>query len=290
MHTSRSITRSPGRRRRSSEHDVPDVFTPVIPLENQRLSEAIAEYLALAVRNGEFPPGYPLPSERSLVKRFGVSRTVLREALILLQQAGIVYTRQGSGTVVISGGGDPLLTPEMDPAAPTFDAQRAPMATVNRHVMREEFAIAHGGEELTWMFELRMSLEGEAAALGASRANKNDKQQLLKALHGLSDDGSGARSALAADFDFHLAIARMTGNRYFVNTLTKVLHVLAQPLHLSRVRSSAEAGTAHAIWREHAAIYRHIIEHDPSAAREAMRKHLNAAHARVVGVDLLDSD
>lgn len=272
------------RRKRAAHNDIE--FVPVMPIENQRLSEAVAEHLALAIRRGEYSPGYPLPSERSLVRSFGVSRTVVREALILLQQAGIVHTRQGSGTVVISGGGNPLLEPEMDAAAPTFDGRRAPINAVNEHVIRQEFAIANGGPELTWMFELRISLEGETAAFAALRADKEDKKRLLEGLHRLRSDGSGARSALAADFDFHLAIARSTGNRYFVNTLTKVLHVLARPLHLSRLRSSATAGSTDEIWREHAAIYRGILEHDPDGARQAMRKHLNAAHARLVGVDV----
>lgn len=290
MHTFRSIGSETRSIPSSPTQDIPDVLTPVVPLKNQRLSEAIAEHLALSIRNGEFLPGHPLPSERALMKRFDCSRTAIREALILLQQAGIVYTRHGAGTVVVSGGGNPLLPPEMDPAAPTFDSRRSPTRAVNAHMLSQQFAIVDGGQELTWMFELRMSIEGEAAALAAARANAEDKQRLLEGLHRLRNDGPGARSVLAADFDFHIAIARVTGNQYFVNTLTKVLHVLAQPLHLSRLRTSAEATTSDAIWLEHATIYRCIVEHDPNEARRAMRAHLNSAHARLLGVGLLDSD
>lgn len=289
VHMSRPVRPNPGHRRRRA-YDDEDVFTPVMPLQHQRLSDAVAEHLALAIRNREFLPGYPLPSQRSLVRRFGVSRTVVREALLLLRQAGLVYTRQGAGTVVVSGGGNPLLSPEMDAAAPTFDARQAPLTAVNEYVSGQEFSIVNGGQELTWMFELRMSLEGETAALAAARAQEADKQRLLHDLHRLAGHGAGAQSALAADFDFHQTIARTTGNRYLVNTLTKVLHVLAQPLHLSRLRSSAHPGWEEAIWREHAAIYKHIIEHDADGARHAMREHLNKAHARLIGVDLTGPD
>jgi len=265
-------------------------FTPVTAAKNRRLADAVAEHIAFDIRRGDFPPGHRLPPERVLARRFGVSRSVIREALFLLKQAGLVHTRQGAGTYVISAGADPLLSPDLDAEAPAFKGRRRSTGAMDSAVLKERWAISHGSPQLTWLFELRLGLESEIAAFAALRADLVHKQKLLEALHALKNASAEPAKAVAADRDFHLAVARMTGNRYFVNTLTKVLAALEQPMALSRLRSVAEPELERGIWQEHAAVYKHIVEQDPDGARDAMREHLNAAYTRLTGTVLYNSD
>ncbi len=64
------------------------------------LSEQLADALLLSIRDGNLPKGQRLPTEAALVARFGVSRTVVREALSRLKTIGLIESRQGSGTFV----------------------------------------------------------------------------------------------------------------------------------------------------------------------------------------------
>ena len=74
---------------------------PFQPVQNQRLYEKVAEQIGLLIAAGEFASGDRLPSERELARKLGVSRPVLREALVTLEISGSVEVRGGSGCFVI---------------------------------------------------------------------------------------------------------------------------------------------------------------------------------------------
>src|SRR5262245_27741878 len=117
----------------------------------QRLVGAWAE----EIRGGTLRPGQRLPTEAEAVQRFGVSRTVVREALSRLQAAGLVETRHGVGTFV---------------AAKREAGLRADAAEIATVV------------DLLAMLELRIGIESEAAALAARRRTPQQIQAMRRAL------------------------------------------------------------------------------------------------------------
>ena len=107
------------------------------------LVDRVAEVLSDEITSGRLSPGDRLPSEVQLVEQLGVSRTVVREAVSRLRNAGLVEPRQGSGVFV--------LAPRVKPLDLSVDAQRTKASVL--HIV-----------------EVRQAMEGEAAALAATRA------------------------------------------------------------------------------------------------------------------------
>lgn len=257
---------------------------------HRRLAESVVEQLVAGVRRGEFSPGTRLPSERALVEMFGVSRTVIREALVYMQQAGIVHTRQGAGTFVASGIG----VPPRGPSDADEDSDRTigTAQTAGADGNRTGKAGTRGvtptlpTDELRELFELRMAIEGEAAALAALRATAEDLDQLLAALQRFQAAEADARLGVDADFDFHRAIVQASHNRYFLHALTNVTDALVQSVFLSRIRSVAVVGRSELVQKEHSAVYEQIAAGNAVEARRAMRRHLDAACARLTGEEL----
>ena len=116
-----------------------------------RLSDRVAEALAAEIQAERLAPGDRLPTESALSAQFGVSRTVVREALSRLKSLGMVEPRQGSGVYVCQAGIPPL----------AFDVQRA----VSK-------------EAVIQMAEVRRALEAEVAALAAQRRTRSDLKRL----------------------------------------------------------------------------------------------------------------
>jgi len=227
----------------------------LLPVRGRRMAEAVIEQLVALIQQGRLRPGDRLPAERELARELGVSRAVVREALVYLQQAGLVRTRQGSGTYVADALG---ATGSL--AAPPPEAQ----------------------QDLVWLFELRMGVEGEAAALAAQRAGRRDRKRLAAALERLTAEVEAGRLGVEADFDFHLAVAAASGNPYLVRSLNVMTDLLVRSVTVSRARSLAVPGLPAAVVGEHRAVYERIAAGDAQGARQAMRDHLQAALRRLL--------
>lgn len=223
----------------------------------RKLAHAVVERLSGRIRRGEFKPGDKLPTESEITRAFGVSRTVVREAMSRLQAAELVETRHGVGTFVRPGAG----------RAP-FRIHQVGTATLN---------------ELIAILELRISLEAEAAALAAERRSKADLATMRRALDAFARQVAQSKDAVQADFRFHLTIARATGNRHFAD-LIRYLGTMLFPR--TRVNSAQLAGEKRATYLnrvngEHEKIYEAIERRAPEAARMAMRAHLENSRERL---------
>ena len=227
------------------------------PRRPRGLAQSIVEDLVRRIRRGALKPGDQLPTELEITRAFGVSRTVVREAMSRLQAAELVETRHGIGTFVRQG------------------AQQAPFRIAQVDVSTLE--------ELIAILELRMSLETEAAALAAERRSAADLASMRRALAQFERQVAQAKDAVQADFDFHLHIAQAAGNRHFPE-LIRYLGTMLFPR--TRVNSAQLAGEARAAYlrrvnREHARIYAAIERGQPEAARAAMRAHLAKSRERL---------
>ncbi len=154
------------------------------------LAYDIVTALTQQILLGQMAPGEKLPSESAIVGEYGVSRTVVREALSKLQAAGLVETRHGVGTFVL----------ERD--------ERHGL-----HLTHDTAASVRG------ILELRMGLETQAAALAALRRTDEQLQQMRQALDDYQDSLANNDSAVEPDVRFHRLIAQATGNTYFTDVI-----------------------------------------------------------------------
>ena len=228
------------------------------PMKRPRsLAQSVVERLAGRIRKGEFKPGDQLPTESQITQAFGVSRTVVREAMSRLQAAELVETRHGIGTFVREGAG----------RAP-FRIDPVESATLS---------------ELIAILELRISLEAETAALAAERRSAADLAAMRRALDAFARQVEQAKDAVQADFRFHLQIAQATSNRHF-SDLIRYLGTMLFPR--TRVNTAQLAGQKRAAYlrrvnQEHEKIYEAIARGAPEAARAAMRAHLSNSRERL---------
>jgi GntR family transcriptional repressor for pyruvate dehydrogenase complex len=226
------------------------------PRRNRNLAHELVESIGDRIRDGRLTVGQKLPTEAEIMVAFGVSRTVVREALSKLQAAGQVRTQHGIGTFVVGPG-----------EATPFRIRPDQLATL---------------QDVVAMLELRIGLETEAAALAAQRRGDEELRELRAALDEFAAAVESGREAVAADLRFHLGIARATQNPRFAE-LMGALGVGMIP----RARLDDDAPTSperreflRRVNAEHENIYDAIAAGDSDAARAAMRTHLSSSRER----------
>ncbi|HEX6361854.1 MAG TPA: FCD domain-containing protein, partial [Albitalea sp.] len=187
---------------------------------------------------------------------FGVSRTVVREAISRLQAAGLVETRHGIGTFAV-GLGD---------AAP-FRIAPEQLAT-----LRDVIAV----------LELRMGVETEAAALAALRRTDAELARMRAALAAFAAAVEAGRDAVGPDFQFHLEIARATQNAHFAQLMASLGAGIIPRARLQAPGTAGEErhGYLRRVNAEHERILQAIAAQDADAARAAMRAHLANSRER----------
>lgn len=218
------------------------------------LAQEVMEDLTSKIRSGVYKPGEKLPTEPEVMAEQGVSRTVVREAVSRLQAAGLVETRHGIGTFV--------LTPQPVPA-PQLD-----IITVR---------------DVLAMLELRISLETESAALAAQRRTEEQLALMRRALEAFDESIVKGKSAIDEDFQFHLQIALATQNRYFEDFYRQLGTSTIPRTRLNTAQLSMQPGPDYLqrTNREHEYILEAIERRDPDAARGAMRMHLTNSRERL---------
>ncbi len=219
------------------------------------LSDTVAKQLLAEIDAGRMLPGEKLPTDTRLAEQFGVSRTVIREAVSRLRQDGIVEARQGSGVFVTGQGGQRALC---------IDA--AELSTLD--------AVLH-------IVDLRRALETEIAAQAAAQRSKRDMAAIDDALAAIAAAVERGGDGVKEDVAFHRSIAQATGNPYFLATLAFVSQYLEAATRVTRGNEARHADQMRAVLQEHAAIADAIRRQDVEAAREAARIHMVNAAGRL---------
>lgn len=225
----------------------------------QSLTDQIAQVLAARIRDGQLLPGERLPAEKDMAERFGVSRSVVREAVSMLKYDGLVETRQGSGVFVSS--------------------------TPNTRSFRIESGLLGGGADLRAVFELRSIVESAAAALAAERRAPEDIAILRGHLEAMATDIAAGREGVDADTAFHTAIARAADNPYLMRFAEFLGTSLREAIRAARSNSARYPGTPDQVQDEHRAVFEAVAAGDPKAAGKAMRRHIENAMRRL-GLDI----
>jgi len=212
------------------------------PLGARRLLPQVVERLRTFIL-ARTDQEHTLPSQGELTRQLGVSRTVLREAMKLLEAQGLVTVSQGRRAEVRPAGA------------------HAVIESLGAHLERTDGSLLH-------LVEVRRPLEGEIAACAAARISPDQLGEAELALGDLHA-AKTLEQQVAADLRFHRVLAVATGNPVFV----VLLDTLAGLLKASRVHTIGTFG-AHAAIEGHRDILRALRQRDPKAARDAMLRHL----------------
>jgi GntR family transcriptional repressor for pyruvate dehydrogenase complex len=226
----------------------------LVPRRRERLGDQLYGQILEQIVSGALNEGDKLPSENQICQSFQVSRPTVREALMRLHADGLVTTRQGSGTFVLKRPSDHL----------TRLAKVSDIAGMLR------------------CLEVRIALEGQAAALAARRRTPNQMDRISEALTALQVSFEGTAVPARADFEFHLAVAQASGNALFADLLEMlnetIQHAMTVALGITRTGSRDRARR---VVEEHEAISEAIARGDAEAADLAMRYHLHRSRQRV---------
>lgn len=223
------------------------LLKPLGPARNR--TDEVVERIASEIESGRLAPGDRLPTEQEMMAAFGVSRTVVREAVSALRAEGLVTTRQGAGAFV----GDRSLRP---------------------------FRISPDGlqsiEDVLKVMELRLAVEVEAAVLAAERAKPEEIAAIEAALDRIDAAIRRGEGAVDEDFAFHRAIAAATGNAHFVRFLEFLgrFVIPRQNIRLELATGAEQRAYLARVQREHRRMFSAISARDPVDARRAMRDHL----------------
>ena len=225
----------------------PNLFEQVA--REPRLSDKVAGMMLETILSNRLNVGDRLPSERELGEQFGVSRTVVREAVRELVAKGVIEVRSGSGLRV---------------------------AAVAASAVSESMSLFLRGGTLDFekVHEVRTLLEVHIAGLAAERAGPADVSALQVVHERMQAESGDVEAAARDDLEFHRVIALATHNELFLLLLDSIGSSLFEIR-----RENLGSGSAPMTLEQHAQVLDRIAAHDPDGAREAMAAHLDGVAA-----------
>lgn len=224
------------------------------PIERRKVYDLIAERLLAQIRARRLRPGDPLPTERELMHAYRVGRSSVREALRLLESRGVIRDT-GRGLFQVADYGNPL------------SSSFAFLLTVEEGTLRD-------------LFEVRQTLEVEAAGLAAARRTDEHLARMGQAIVEMAAALDSADRYIEADLQFHLAVAAATRNRI----VAMMMHAIRGQLHRALASIFHIPGSPQRSVRQHEAILEAIRAGDPEQARARMREHLARVEQDIHGV------
>lgn len=226
-----------------------ETFSPV--RRQQKLSGQVAGQIQDLILAKEFKPGDQLPPERAMCDLFQVSRTVIREAIGVLEAKGLLTSQGGSGTYVRA-----LDSKDVAGSIGMY------ISTQNQSVSLKE------------LIEIRRILEVQIAGLAAERATADgilELEQIMAETVAVMDETEAFASK---DLEFHMALARLTQNSLF--------SILLEPLVDALYEGRRLASTLPGVKEQAIGLHRNILEKikagDPEGAASEMSKHLDQSH------------
>jgi GntR family transcriptional repressor for pyruvate dehydrogenase complex len=216
-------------------------------LGRSSLADHVTRALTATITSGALAPGDKLPTGQKLAAQYGVSLTVIREAISSLRAEGLIESRQGSGVFVAQ--------------ASARQPFRIPATTDKR------------SEAARRIFELRMGVEMTAAGLAAVRRTKKQLRTLTLAHEEMVAAHGRGEPAVDQDLAFHRAIAEATGNELFTGFIGFLGHHIRDGILTSR--GVSQDWEAEKVLAEHAEILAAIAAGDADRARAAMGRHMD---------------
>lgn len=217
------------------------------------LSFTLAEKLREEISSGRLDVGARFPTDAEISNAYGVSRTVVREAVSALRAEGLVTTQRGRGSIVA-----------------------ARVATQPFGISQEEIV---SRSDVLRVFELRRALESEAAALAAHRRTKQDLAAIKKCLKRVEVAINKGQHAIEEDIDLHLAIATATQNDYFPRLMASFRTIFVARRRVRSDLDDAEIRKSYLskVQSQHRLIVDAIEKGDAQTASDLMRTHLDGS-------------
>ena len=210
-----------------------------------RVSEEIIGQVRDLITSGRLKVGDRLPAERELAKTLDVGRSTVREAIRALESLGILQARPGEGTFLVANPADQRPDPF---AANLFNSWD------NQHKL----------------FEVRMVIEPDLAALAARRATADHIQRMREILNDQEQLVRQGDNGIKADTTFHFLLAEASGN----DILLRIMDGLMDRLQETREASLNTGGRPLRSLKQHRAILRAVEARDPETAELRMREHI----------------
>jgi GntR family transcriptional repressor for pyruvate dehydrogenase complex len=229
-------------------------YTPIKPKE--RLYQEIVDQIQQRIVAGALKPGDQIPAERELAEQFGVSRTAVREAIKSLTEKGLIEVYVGRGTFVT----------ELDPT----------------HVVESlALLLRRERDSIRSLHEARAILEIPVVKLAARYRTEEHLARLHAITRDLEQDDASPTMLVDADTEFHLELARATGNAVLL-ILSQTIMTLLRTERVALGEQVDEIPTALA---SHRRIVQAVSASDEADAAAAMAEHLQhvastSAHPR----------
>jgi DNA-binding FadR family transcriptional regulator len=224
----------------------------------ETLTAQVVKAVSERIAQGVYKRGEKLPTEQDFIEEFGISRTVVREAIANLRANGLVTTHQGVGAFVLS-----------DTGVRPFRIDETSLGLV---------------EEIVGVLELRIAIETEAAGLTAVRRTPEDLARIVGAHDEMRRAIESGSDSVQADLAFHRAIAQATRNQHFLQIFNYLGEMLIPRTRLKThlVDASSQQAYLSRVSLEHEQIVLAIRDQDTDSARAAMRLHLSSSRNRLL--------
>ncbi len=220
----------------------------------ESISVQLYNDLLTGIQVGDYPPLSPLPTEASLAHDYGVSRSVVRSALSVLKEDGIVVSRQGSGTIVAPG----------------------------KKVPQNNRALEIDPAELRDCYKCRESMEPDIAAYAAAHRTGKHLRYLELQLKIIADELASGITHTGNDADFRVRLAEMSENRFFETIINSLRPHILIGMNFAKSLSPMDRKIhQHESLLEHRAIAQAVIDQDCEGARRAMSEHLTRGQRRI---------
>jgi GntR family transcriptional repressor for pyruvate dehydrogenase complex len=223
-------------------------------ITRERLSEQVAKRIQQLILDGTLKPGEQIPPERQLSEQFGISRTVAREAIVLLQERGLVRVITGSGSYV---------------------------SKVEPEVIKQSIGLYMSGQENSFrdLLEMRQFFEVYVAGLAAERASEEyiddlevALQEMRKALPGIQSDKGQLDKFVQSDLKFHKILAESTNNSLLPVFLDSIMDLLFEFSY----QASSQSGAPELALMYHEKILERVSSKDVEGARSVMNEHMTS--------------
>ena len=219
------------------------------PIKSVKISDRVYEQLRDMIYRGEIRAGEKLMSERGMAQALNVGRPTVREAIQKLTEQGLIESRRGVGTFVVS------------------EDTRKDNKPLLQLLNGQDFTIVD-------LLEVRLVLESNSAALAAKRATDQDIRIIEQSLNRLLDTRYSSERDLDDELSFHMNIAYATKNIVQVHLMKSFYDVLYYGMNLAFPTLIKDEQLDEMTFDQHTTIFKAIENRNPELASEIMEKHI----------------
>jgi GntR family transcriptional repressor for pyruvate dehydrogenase complex len=221
------------------------------PIRKTRIYSEVVDEIREMIASGTLQPGDKLPPERELAESFAVSRPTIREAMTVLETAGVVDIYPGKGIFV------------REKISPTLLEPLATILLLERDSTLE-------------LLEVREVLETKAAALAAVRATDEERHELKQCCTEMALALADGDPATEVDIKFHYLIAKATQNAVMMKIMNSLTELFGLSIAEYRKTTFFRKQRPQELLADHRSIVEAIINGDPKGAERAMRQHFRS--------------